>query len=286
MKRNSIVAIAILPIVLFTVVAFTNLPPQKGKEDKGNKSQGQPADNEKGNGVREDKSHKNQGNEKKDNGNNDHGNKSDKYNNHDKSNKDNYGNSSKMKGNNNSDHGKMDHSKMNHGNGNSHKMNGKRDIDIDWNLNNFANRKHPKDQKKVTICHNPSGDGNNGVTINVSENALKAHLNHGDNQGTCNINYSDRWSDNYVKSRENVYNTYEQTWERMSYSEALLRLAAQKILGLQTNLTTNRATLTPAEIQRREALILDLQNNSVALNSQVGVTRQRLDNDVNIIIKL
>ena len=75
------------------------------------------------------------------------------------------------------------------------------------NLGDFANRKHPKDQKKVTICHNPSSENsNNGVTINVSENALQAHLNHGDQRGNCNINYSDRWSDRYVKSRENVYN--------------------------------------------------------------------------------
>jgi hypothetical protein len=33
-------------------------------------------------------------------------------------------------------------------------------------------------QEKVTICHN-------GNTIEVSESALEAHLNHGDTQGAC-----------------------------------------------------------------------------------------------------
>jgi hypothetical protein len=173
------------------------------------------------------------------------------------------------------------------GNGNSKVKNGNRDADIDWNLRDFANRRHPKDQKKVTICHNPSTESsNNGVTINVSENALQAHLNHGDQRGNCNINYSDRWSDRYVKSRENVYNRYEQTWETMSYSEALLRLAADKLLGIRSNLDRSRSTLTPDEIQRREALILDLQNNVYSLENQLGQTRQQLDSDVNIIIQL
>ena len=180
-----------------------------------------------------------------------------------------------------------DHAKMKHGNGNSKSMNGKRDVDVDWNVNDFKNRKNPKDQKKVSVCHNPTdGDSNNGVTINISENALKAHMAHGDKMGNCTIDYGDRWSKDYVKSRENVYNTYEQTWERMSYGEALTRLAAEKLFGIRSNLDRSRTTLQAPEIQRREALILDLQNNLNAMNNQLGLTRQRLDSDVNIIIKL
>ena len=176
---------------------------------------------------------------------------------------------------------------MDRGNGNSRKMNGRRDANINWSLSNFEDRKRPKDQKKVTVCHNPSnGNNNNGVTIRISENALNAHLNHGDRMGACNIDYSDRWSENYVKARENMYNTYEQTWETMSYSEALLRLAAEKLLGIKSSLATQRSTLSPFEIQRREALIFNLQNNMNALDSQIGVTRQRLYSDVNIIIAL
>ena len=39
--------------------------------------------------------------------------------------------------------------------------------------------------KKVTICHYPPGNKNNAHTITVSENALPAHLAHGDSLGEC-----------------------------------------------------------------------------------------------------
>ncbi|MBC7912637.1 MAG: hypothetical protein H7Y07_00805 [Pyrinomonadaceae bacterium] len=289
MKQNIIFRITILCAVVLTVVSFTTLPQQKGKNEKGDKSQGQSNDNEKGQQKGNDsypEENKNQGNKE----NHKNPQKNDDQNDHGKQNK-NSDHGQKHDGMNNSDKMKNmdndDHAKMKHGNGNSKSMNGKRDVDVDWNITDFKNRKNPKDQKKVSVCHNPTdGDEKNGVTINISENAVKAHMAHGDKLGNCTIDYGDRWSKDYVKSRENVYNAYEQTWERMSYGEALVRLAAQKILGLQTNLTTTRATLSPVEIQRREALILELQSNSVALDTQVGGTRQRLDNDVNIIIKL
>ncbi|MEO8796143.1 MAG: hypothetical protein ABI390_11800, partial [Daejeonella sp.] len=152
--------------------------------------------------------------------------------------------------------------------------------------NNFADRKHPKNQKKVEICHHPNGNGSDAVTIRVSENAIKAHLNHGDVMGNCNINYSDRWSPRYVSARENVYNTYETSWENLSFSEALLQVALQKLVGYRTNLNTNRTMYTASEYQRRENLILDLQNNVNSLQNQVDYSRQNLDSGVNIIIKL
>ena len=37
--------------------------------------------------------------------------------------------------------------------------------------------------KKVTVCHKP--DSKNPVTIEISINALQAHLNHGDREGAC-----------------------------------------------------------------------------------------------------
>jgi hypothetical protein len=136
----------------------------------------------------------------------------------------------------------------------------------------------------VTVCHN-TGDSNYPVTINVSENALQAHLNHGDQTGNCTVNFSDRWPVNFIRTRENVYNVYENTWETMSYSEALLRFAADKLLGIKSTFQAQRPTLTVQEIERREAVILDLQNNVNSLENQLVLTRQRTDG-INININL
>ena len=45
----------------------------------------------------------------------------------------------------------------------------------------------PDDQynEKVLICHIPPGDPENAHTIRVSENAVPAHLAHGDSEGAC-----------------------------------------------------------------------------------------------------
>lgn len=39
---------------------------------------------------------------------------------------------------------------------------------------------------KIVICHVPPGNPNNRHTIEVSQNALQAHLDHGDYIGSCN----------------------------------------------------------------------------------------------------
>jgi len=269
MRKFNLLRIAAAAVICSTVLAFGNLQP--GKDKKEDKGQGQ-------------KSDKGKEKESKETGiDNNLKNKSNKG---DKS----PGNKSKTKGelSHKESNGK---SEKNNGGQKSNSnwlknANGKRDVELNWNLNDFENRKHPKNQKKVSVCHKPSPDSKNSVTLSVSENALKAHLNHGDYLGNCKMVNSNPWSKNYVKSRENVYNTYEQTWERVSYSEALIRLAAEKLFGIRTNLEQSRSTLSMQEVQRRESLILDLQNNVNALNQQVGSTKQQLSSDVNIIISL
>ncbi len=37
----------------------------------------------------------------------------------------------------------------------------------------------------VTICHTPSGNNSTPITITINQNALQAHLNHGDTLGSC-----------------------------------------------------------------------------------------------------
>ncbi len=43
------------------------------------------------------------------------------------------------------------------------------------------------DDKKVTLCHQPSNSKSNSVTIEVSSNAVEKHLAHGDTLGSCYI---------------------------------------------------------------------------------------------------
>lgn len=289
MKTN-ILKISLLPLIILTMLEFATLQPQKenNKGNKGNNSQGD------GKGQNQKNDNRSQGNNNSQE-NDDRGkdNQGKGRNNEDRDN----GNRNNQSGNSNKNDGRGNSDKnSDKTNGNDNKGKSKnegrgretirwdRDESINWGFDDFKSRKRPKDLKKVAVCHSTGGDSF-PVSINISENALQAHLNHGDQTGSCTTNYSERWPQNYVRTRENVYNAYENTWESMSYSEALVRYAAEKLLGIRSNLQRDRSTLSAQEIQRREALILDLQTNVTGLESQIGVTRQRLDG-VNINITL
>ncbi len=290
MKTN-LLKISLLPLIILAMLEFAALQPQKenNKGNKGNSSQGE------GKGQNQKNDNRPQGNNNNSQRNDDRGkdNQGKDRNNEARDN----GNINKQPGNSNKNDGPGNSDKnYNKGNSNSDKGNNKnggrgketirwdRDESINWGFDDFKNRKRPKDLKKVTVCHSTGGDSF-PVSINISENALQAHLNHGDQTGNCNTNYNDRWPQEYIRTRENVYNNYENTWETMSYSEALVRYAAEKLLGIRSNLQRDRSTLSAQEIQRREAVILDLQTNVTGLESQIGVTRQRLDGvNINIIL--
>ena len=297
--NNNVLKISILPLVFLLAISFTGLPPQKEKGKNEDNSQGKGNQGERRNGN--DKSD----NQSRGNNNNDQGRSNDDRKDDNNRGSDNYDQGNKNKGqekNKNNNNGNSD-DRMNgsndnrgsdknkgkdkdKGNGKSRRENVKwdRDDNINWGFENYASRKRPKDNKKVNICHN-TGDSEFPVMINVSENAVKAHMNHGDQMGNCATNYSDRWPANYIRTRENVYNNYENTWETMSYSESLLRFAADRLLGIKSTFQTQRSTLSSQDIQRKEALILDLQNNVNSLENQLAVSRQRTDG-INININL
>jgi hypothetical protein len=274
--------------VFLLAISFTGIPPQKEKGNKGENSE-KGNQNQKGNNKTDNASRGNNDQDRSDDdrasnkgrsdNNNQGNNKDDQGNNKKNGNSDNR-NSNDYTGSDKNDKGK------DKGNGKSRRESIKwdRDDNINWGFDNNSSRKGPKDQKKVSICHN-TGNNNYPVTINVSENALKAHMNHGDQVGNCTTNYSDRWPANYIRTRENVYNNYENTWETMSYSESLLRFAADKLLGIKSTFQAQRPSLTSQDIQRKEALILELQNNVNSLENQLAVTRQRTDG-LNINISL
>lgn len=285
MKKN-VLKISILPLMFLVALSFAGLQPQK--DDKGNKGNGEgrkgnpQSQGNKGN-KNEERSWDGPGKEKKDqddrgmSNSGDRGNQKNKFKDDPGHGKDkNHGNDIMSK------NGKD----KNNGNGKSRKetIRWDRASDIPWGFDNYASRKGYKNYKKVTICHN-TGNDNYPVTISVSENAMRAHLNHGDQMGDCRINFSDRWPARYVKSREKVYNSYENTWENISYSEALLRFAAEKLLGVKSTFQTQRPNLTSQEIQRKEMVIMELQNNVNSLENQLNATRQRTDG-ININVML
>lgn len=295
--KSNVLKISILPLVFLVAIAFNGAPPQKEKGNKNENSQGKESQGERGNdNNKSDKSSRGNNDDQGKRSDNDRGeaNKGRYEDNNQGNNKNGQGNDkNKNKGNDDYRVGSDDNKGGNKNDKGKDKSNGKsrkeaikwdRDENINWGFENYSSRKRPKDHKKVTICHN-TGDSEFPVNISVSENALKAHMNHGDQVGNCTTNYSDRWSDNYIRTRENVYNNYENTWETMSYSESLLRFAADKLLGIKSSFQTQRPTLSAQEIQRKEALILDLQNNVNSLENQLAVTRQRTDG-ININIDL
>ncbi len=249
-----------------------------GNSGQGNQNRGQ-ADNGKGNAQG------NKGNGQENRGNDNQGNRGNQNSQGNNNDNNSRGKSGDNNGKFDNDKGRNDKGNVSNGKDNANSANGKgksrreniqwdRDENVLWGFDNYSSRKRPGDFKKVSVCHN-TGNGDYPVMINVSENALKAHLNHGDQVGNCTGNYSSRWPEDILRTRENVYNNYQTTWETMSYSEALVRFAADKLLGIKSTFQAQRPTLTSDEIQRRELLIMDLQNNVNSLENQLAVSRQR-----------
>lgn len=143
-----------------------------------------------------------------------------------------------------------------------------------WVGNNYESYRLPKKQKKVRICHKPNGS-NYPVNIEVSVNALPAHLNHGDYEGRCSDFDRGRFSNAYWDTRTSYYTQYMQTTETLSLGEQLLLLAIDKLTNSRNLLNAQRSSLSPQEINRREIVIINLQNDTYALERslQRGNTR-------------
>ena len=137
-----------------------------------------------------------------------------------------------------------------------------------WSGDNYYDLKPPKKQKKVKVCHKPNGS-DYPVEIEVSVNALKAHLNHGDYQGRCNDYDRSKYSDRYWDTRKNYYTQYVQTTETLSLGEQLLALAIDKLTNSRNQLNAQRSVLSPQEISRKEVVIINLQNDTYALQNSL-----------------
>jgi hypothetical protein len=240
--------LTLLSIILlaFAVVTFTALA-QKGKENKGkgNKEQGS---NGKGNGNKE----KDKGNEG--NGNKDHNN----------------GKGNDDKNNNgNGDNDKNDNGNKDHDNGK-----GKMKDGFAWDRETFKDRKSIRNNmNKVTICHKTGKNNDPGVTIRVSENALKAHMNHGDVQGDCPAVTGSTFSDVFIKRRTDYYTVLQNSQEQVVYSRSVLDYALERLTGAKSQLVVLQNNKAPvADIEKKRVLVVDLEQNVSLLQTLIGVT--------------
>lgn len=254
-QQFSILTIA---IIIFGAVAFSSF--QNGKENKGkgnkeqadkqDKNQGKDKDKgnkdgDKGNGKGQDK------NDKKDNGNNGKDNGKDK---------------DKDRGNDDKDNGNNGKYKMKDG--------------FKWDNETFRDRdKFVKNQDKVTICHKANRDNEPAVTIRVSENALKAHMNHGDVMGECTNVNNGTFSDIFIKRRTDYITTLQDSYEQVSYSRSILDYAMERLTGTRTQLVTLQNNNAPvADIERKRVLVVDLEQNVSLLERLIGVTANLVAN--------
>lgn len=264
-----------LIVCLFTASSQQGKGNGKEKDQKGNTNanvgsakagndKGQPdkVDQGKGNSDQRQKGQENK-NDKRENANNGNG-KAD----------DNKGNG---KANDNNDKGNNKKDEMSD-NGNGGKMNnGKKDKDYynsvfgyNWNNENFKERKKIKNQDKVSLCHKFSS--NDGVNINVSENAVKAHLNHGDVIGDCPVFNDRRFGNIFYDKRRDYYNNLQNTQEQVVYSQSILDYALSRLTNSRTQLQVMQNNQLPvADIQRKQESVVQLEQNVSLLETLIGV---------------
>jgi len=141
-----------------------------------------------------------------------------------------------------------------------------------WDRETFKDRKKYKNQKKVTICHKFNRDNEPAVTITVSSHALKAHMNHGDVMGDCPVVTNNRFSDIFLRKRKDYYNSIENSNEQVSYSRSILDYALIRLTNSRQQLAISRNNKMPvADIQRKQATVVELEQNVSLLETLIGV---------------
>lgn len=166
------------------------------------------------------------------------------------------------------------------------KINGKKDKNYynsvygyDWNKESFKERRKLKKQDKVSICHKFSGD--DGVNISVSENAVKAHLNHGDILGDCPTYNDRRYSNKFYDSRKSYYNNLQNTQEQVVYSQSILDYALARLTNSRSQLQVMQNNRLPAaDLQRKQESVVQLEQNVSLLETLIGVAASVVANQL------
>ena len=190
-------------------------------------------------------------------------------------------NANNGRGNNNGKGNDMTRGDNNPGNGNMNANRGRiKNIGGDnwynWNQENYNNRKDIRNKGKVTICHKFRSN-EEPVNITVSENALKAHMAHGDVVGNCPPVNNSIFSDIFNRRRTAYYNDLYYGQDQYNYSNSILEYALMRLAGSRNQLDYMRANNYPqADIERRQAAVLGLEQNVSVLETLLGVAGQYL----------
>ena len=256
MKKLSIIGISFL---LAGAVAFTGFQQDKNKNEK-----------------KEQQQNKAKNQDKKDNPGNSNANKNKQDQPGNKNQKDN------QDKNNAKDRDNKGLEKMN-GNNANRNDNSRGNVDMrdgyKWDRETFKDRNKYKNQEKVTICHKFNNDNEPAVTLRVSANALNAHLNHGDIEGSCPDVRNDRYSDDYIRERNDYYERIQESREKVLYSQSILDYAIQRLTDSRVQLVNMRNNNLPAvEIERKQATVVELEQNVSLLETLIGVTANVLAN--------
>jgi hypothetical protein len=166
-----------------------------------------------------------------------------------------------------------------HGNGNNgNKGNYDASDGYHWNHETFKDRDKLKNQEKVTLCHK-TGNNEPGVTLHVSRNALKAHLGHGDVTGECPAVANSHYSNTFLDRRNEYYNTLQTTQEQVLYSRSILDYALERLTNARLQLVTMQTSNMPvAQIQNKQVVVTELEQNVSLLQSLIGVAVNLLVN--------
>jgi hypothetical protein len=176
---------------------------------------------------------------------------------------------------------KQDKGNANNNRGNNNNGNNGRNVSTDviydedgkykWNRETFKERDKIRKQDKVTICHKFNNNNEPAVTINVSANALKAHMNHGDVMGDCPDPGTRDRSDGFLRSRRTYYNDLQEAQEQVIYSRSVLDYAKERLELARRQLVVVQNQSRPAnEIERKQASVVELEQNVSLLETLIS----------------
>jgi hypothetical protein len=153
------------------------------------------------------------------------------------------------------------------------------DYGYHWDNQNFKERNNIRKQEKVTICHKFGRTDEPPVTITVSANALKAHLDHGDVRGDCPAADNTRYSNSFLNRRKDYYNELQESQEQVTYSRSILDYALQRLSSSRLQLVNMQANNAPAaDLDRKRATVTELEQNVSALEVLLGVAANLIAN--------